>query len=48
MLYLKEGDSNTKFFHQMANSQRRNNAITNLKVDGVLTSDKKSIEDCII
>ena len=48
MLYLKEGDSNTKFFHQMANSHRRNNAINNLKVDGVLTSDKKSIEDCII
>ena len=42
-LYLKE-----LFFHQMANSHRRNNAITNLKVDGVLTSDQKSIEVCII
>ena len=48
MLYLKEGDNNTKFFHQMGNSHGRNNAITNLKVDGVLTSDQKSIEDCII
>ena len=43
MLYLKE-----LFFHQMANSHRRNNAITNLKVDGVLTLDQKSIEVCII
>ena len=43
ILYLKE-----LFFHQIANSHRRNNAITNLKVDGVLTSDKKSIEVCII
>ena len=43
MLYLKE-----LFFHQMANSHRRNNAITNLKVDGVLTSDQKSIEVCFI
>ena len=48
MLYLKEGDSDTKFFDQMANLHRRNNAITNLKADGVLTSNKKSIEDCII
>ena len=43
MLYLKE-----LFFHQMANSHRRNNAITNLQVDGVLTLDPKSIEVCII
>ena len=48
MLYLKEGDSDTKFFDQMANLHRRNTAITNLKADGVLTSNKKSIEDCII
>ena len=48
MLYLKEGDSNTKFFHQMANLHRRNNALTNLKIDGVLTSNQKSIEDCNI
>ena len=41
MLYLKEGGSNTKFFHQMANSHRRNNAITNLKIDGVLTYNNK-------
>lgn len=32
----------------MADSHRRNNAITNLKVDGVLTSDQKSIGVCII
>ena len=32
----------------MANSHGRNNAITNLKVDGVLTLDQKSIKVCII
>ena len=30
VLYLKEGDSNTRFFHRMANSNRRNNCIENL------------------
>ena len=32
----------------MANSHGRNNAIANLKVDGVLTLDQKSIKVCII
>ena len=36
VLYLKEGDSNTRFFHKMANSNRRNNCIEN-----------KSLECCI-
>ncbi|XP_022852740.1 uncharacterized protein LOC111374314 [Olea europaea var. sylvestris] len=33
--WLKEGDKCTKFFHRVANSNRRNNSITVLEVDGV-------------
>ena len=39
VLYLKEGDSNTRFFHRMANSNRRNNCIENLMIDGALSSN---------
>ena len=37
VLHLKEGDANTKFFHRMANSNRRNNGIESLMVDGTLS-----------
>ena len=56
VLCLREGDSNTKSFHRMANSNRRNNmansnrrnnSIDNLNIDGVLTSDQKVIDDGI-
>jgi hypothetical protein len=33
VLWLKEGDNNTKFFHQMANSHRRNNYMERVEVD---------------
>lgn len=33
-LWLKEGDRKTKFFHKLANSHRRNNAISKLKING--------------
>ena len=47
VLCLREGDSNTKSFHRMANSNRRNNSIDNLNIDGVLTSDQEVIDDGI-
>ena len=43
VLYLKEGDSNTRFFHRMANSNRRNNCIENLMIDGALSSNQDRI-----
>ena len=39
VLRLKEGDSNTIFFHRMANSKRRNNSIENLMVNGRISSN---------
>ena len=47
MLYLKEGDSNTRFFHRMANSNRKNNCIENLMIDGALSSNQDRIADHI-
>nr|XP_023874649.1 uncharacterized protein LOC111987174 [Quercus suber] len=46
MLHLKEGDANTKFFHKMANSNKRNNSIESLMVNGSLSSDQGEIADC--
>jgi hypothetical protein len=36
VLWLKEGDNNTKFFHKMANSHRRYNYMERVEVDGGL------------
>jgi hypothetical protein len=47
-LWLKEGDSNTKFFHRLANSHRRHNTIEALVVDGRLTDDRTVIHDHIV
>ena len=47
VLHLREGDANTKFFHRMANSNRRNNGIESLLVDGILSSYQGMIADCI-
>ena len=47
VLHLREGDTNTKFFHGMANSHRRNNGIESLMFDGILSSDQGMIADCI-
>ena len=47
MLHLREGDASTKIFHRIANSNRRNNGIESLMVDGNLSSDQGMIADCI-
>jgi hypothetical protein len=46
--WLKEGDKCTKFFHLVANANRRNNSIESLIVDGLPTSDPAVISEHIV
>ncbi len=46
-LWLQEGDKNTRFFHCLANSHRRNNSITTLSINGELSSERDAVSDCI-
>jgi hypothetical protein len=43
--WLKEGDKCTKFFHLMANSNKRFNSIESLIIDGSLSSNPDDIRD---
>jgi hypothetical protein len=45
--WLKEGDKCTKFFHQVANANRRTNSIESLVVDGSFSSDPEVISSHI-
>ena len=47
VLHLREGDANTRFSLRIANSNRRNNGIESLMVDGILSSDQGMIVDCL-
>jgi exonuclease III len=42
--WLKEGDNNTRFFHHVANSNRRRNYVGSLEVDGSRFEDKEDIK----
>ncbi|RVW76716.1 Transposon TX1 uncharacterized 149 kDa protein [Vitis vinifera] len=46
-LWLKEGDSNTKFFHRMANARRMGNFISSLTVRGVRLSNEEELKEGI-
>ena len=47
LLHLREGDSNTRFFHRMANSNRKNNGIESFMVNGSLSSYQGMDAYCI-
>ena len=42
-LWLKEGDRNTGFFHQMANAHRIRNHMSKIKVDGSWVTQEEDI-----
>ena len=48
MLCIKEGDNNTKFFHKVANSQRRYNHLSVLEVDGVIYEEDSEVADQVV
>ena len=48
MLYIKEGDNNTKFFHKMANSHRRFNHLRTLEVDGVVFEEDSEVSNQVV
>ena len=43
VLFVKEGDNNTRFFHRLANSHRRANQINNIEVDRVVYEDEMEV-----
>ena len=48
ILFVKEGDNNTRFFHRVANSHRRTNHIRGLEVDGVLYEDEEEVRSKVV
>jgi hypothetical protein len=48
ILWLKEGDKCSKFFHSMANSHRRYNSIDSLMIEGNLSNNQVEISEHIV
>ena len=42
---MREGDRNTRFFHQMANAHRRRNQLTRVKVNGRWLTEESEIKE---
>jgi hypothetical protein len=47
ILWLREGDKCTKFFHTIVNSNRRRNSIDSLLIDGTISSNRSGISEHI-
>ena len=45
IFWLKEGDHCTKFFHRVANSNKRSNSIESLSINGLVSSNQVAIRN---
>ena len=43
MVWLREGDKNTRFFHQMANAHRQRNQMCKVRINGVWLTEEQDI-----
>ena len=48
VLFSKEGDNNTRFFHRLANSHRRTNQIRGVEVERALYEDVSEVTNPIV
>ena len=47
-VWLREGDRNTGFFHKMANSHRRKNCLSKIKVNGTWLTEEHEIKGGVV
>jgi hypothetical protein len=48
VLWLKEGDNNTKYFHKVANSNRRRNYMDQVEVEGIVYENEPDIREKVV
>ena len=48
VLWPKEGDNNTRFFHTMANSHRRNNYMERVEVEGAVFEIELEVKEKVV
>ncbi|KAL5728687.1 hypothetical protein ACHQM5_001740 [Ranunculus cassubicifolius] len=47
-IFFKDGQSNTKYFHAMANARRRRNNISSLFIDGKVSRNREDIKNHVV
>jgi hypothetical protein len=48
VLWLKEDDNNTKFFHKLANSHRRSNYMEKVELHGVVYEEETEVREKVV